>query len=201
MIYEQAVIDFLAQPENLPVALEIARRVEKTKDVLQIQFWHMFRDDIQRRLQEADLTENWKVLLTPDNALLNQYAYFHIRYELGEPKPLYLDVTVEAGPPKWNCLLTFGLRWSQNQPVAPNQPALTELVQVMTDSGLALNSNQWWLMYVYMEHRLRDDTFLVRFASDPARTVEEIGSVVWSLFQIVSKPLAVVNQELFNMSI
>lgn len=200
MDYERAVIDFLAQPENLPVALEIAKQVEQTKNHLQIQFWHMFRDDMQKRLQEVDSTENWRALLTPDSDLLTAYTQCNIRYGLGGAKPLFLDVTLEAGPPKWDRVLIYGLRWSQNQPVSPNLPTLTQLVHIMTDSGVTFNSSQWWLMYVHMETRLRNDAFLVDFASNPELMIEEIGDIVWGLFQAVSKPLADVNQELFSMS-
>lgn len=57
MKYENKIWDFLAQKENLPIAMEIAENIEKVKGRVGNAFWERVRASLQRRLEEGGLHE------------------------------------------------------------------------------------------------------------------------------------------------
>lgn len=199
MDYERAVVDFLARPDNLPIALEVAKRIEKVKDQIQIQFWQQYRDVMGQRLQAASLTERWQMQLTPERKLLDPWAKCHIGYSAPNRQALHLDVTLEVENPRIVGYLYYGLRWSEQHSEAPDSARMTEIMNVLKMMGLSLKSkSNWWVMYINLEHRLREEQFLLRYVAEPDQVIGEISERVWTFFAQMREPLETLNGAIAN---
>ncbi|MBI1293575.1 hypothetical protein GC175_01285 [bacterium] len=189
MDYEQSVVEFLAQPENLPTALEVARRVEKVRDHLQIRFWHMYRDEMERRQRSSDVASDWRIALTADKDLLKAWARCSIDYISVTKGVLHLAVAVEASKQQWGCPLIYGLRWSQWQQEIPSLPEVTNLRQALKLNNTLAKNSTWWLNYQDSDVGLRRDPFLTRFAAEPNVVIHELSEIVWTFFTQIREPL------------
>src|SRR5271157_1987630 len=59
--HEKAMVNFLAQPENLGFAFEIYDLFSDVMDKLIIDFWKDLRDILRKRLSEEGYEQNWVV--------------------------------------------------------------------------------------------------------------------------------------------
>lgn len=60
MLSDESVFEFLSQSDNLPVALEVARYVEKLRKTLHERFWATFNLRIKRNLVDTNLSQSWE---------------------------------------------------------------------------------------------------------------------------------------------
>lgn len=196
MDYEQSVVEFLAQSENLPTALEVARRVEQVKDHLQIRFWHMYRAEMERRLRTSDFAADWQTKLTADKNLLKAWARCSINYIPAAKSRLQLAVSIEAGKSQWGCSLYYGLRWSQWQQEIPQMPEVSHLLTVLKSHNATTKNSTWWLSYQDLDVGLRQDEHVTRFAAEPDAVIHDISEIMWTLFTQIREPLEAVNRRL-----
>ena len=54
MPLDDPTLQFLAQPENLPLALEISKKVERLKIELHKKFWPAMTTDLRERLEASE---------------------------------------------------------------------------------------------------------------------------------------------------
>jgi hypothetical protein len=201
MDYERAAAEFLARPENLPIALEVAKRIEQTKNYLQIRFWHMYRDEMEHRLYTAKHSQQWQVSLERQERLLDPYAKCLLVPAKVRQGAVYLRVTLEAQHPRNEYNFIYGLCWSTQYGATLNPIMAEEMVKVLKTISFAVNPSDWWLTYVSVGQRLREDTFLVRFTSEPEEAVNEIADIVWSFFGQIREPLEALNESLSHSSV
>ena len=197
MTYEESVVQLLSQPENLPIALEMVKRVEAVRDHLQIEFWHRYRDEMERRLQEAELKHPWETQLRPDKALVNPWALCDVLEKPLSGPDLHLRVTLESGQPKDGSPLYYGVKLSRPQEADSPQRVMVE--QLLKQKGFKLNSSDYWPLSFGLDYQLREDTFLVRFVSNPDDVIHEISEIVWSFFVQLREFLESTNIKLANM--
>ncbi|MBL7222797.1 MAG: hypothetical protein ISS72_02995 [Candidatus Brocadiae bacterium] len=69
MDYEEAVAEFLSQPENFRLALEVAQRLEDAKRRVEIGFWHTCYAKAQEHLAGSEWATTWTVAIDPDENL------------------------------------------------------------------------------------------------------------------------------------
>ena len=62
MNYDEEILEFLAEPGNIDIALDVDRRVKKLKSRLHIEFWEGVVKFLEDQLRTALLTPQWQVL-------------------------------------------------------------------------------------------------------------------------------------------
>jgi hypothetical protein len=200
MNYDQSVVEFLAQPDNFAVAVEVAARIEKVRDHLQIRYWNEYRDEMRRRLQDGGLASHWDVTLSSKEMLLKRWANCKLTYRSPMQQPLYLNVGLESALSRSDFRLHYGLVWSQEvqQPLDGGIPA--DLLQALQALKCPLDATGYWLTYVEVDYRTRDDDFLLRIANDSGTLVNEIADIVWRFFTTIRAPLEAANVALASMT-
>lgn len=201
MNYEQAIIEFLARPENFPIALDVAKQVEHVKDHLQVQFWSHYSEAIGRRLTSAGLIEGWREKIQCNENLLGAYTKCRIAFKPQKPDVVHLDVALEAGVPRDGYPIYYGLHWSRPYQKTYESPTLSKIRDIVSKLGFRLNPNPWWVMTSQLRLSLRDDRLLTRLASEPAQVNDEVVNAVWTFFEQVRVPLEAVNEVLANSNI
>jgi len=144
----QAIVDFLALPENLPAALEIAEYVEHAKNHLILQFWHRYHDEMTRRLIESNLADQWHMRLKDDQLLCQPYAECRIAFRPARADALHLDVPLWVAQPADRLPLCYGLCWSREVPETPVMPEITEYAQALEYMWLKPDGQSWWFKLI-----------------------------------------------------
>lgn len=193
---DQAIVEFLARPENFPAALEIAQHMERVKDHVVLQFWHGYRDEMTRRLIESNLTGHWHMRLKDDQLLRQPYAECRIAYRPDCAHALHLDVPLWVGPPTERLPLHYGLCWSREVPETPAIPEIAELAQVLETMWLKPDGQSWWFKLIRLQDGLRENEFLLRTIHTPDAVTEEYADLVWMFFEQIRGPLEKVNDAL-----
>lgn len=196
MNYDHAVIEFLSLPENLPTAFEIAKRVDHVKNHLIVRFWRECRDQLNSRLHAADATDRWEVVLASDNKLISDRASCRIAYRSQTSGTMQVEAMLESGQRAANSRLYYGLHWSREIRDQREPAIVEELMTTVRSLGYVGEESAAWPLYIYFNCRLRDETFLLQFTSEPAQVVNEYTDVVWRFFEQIREPLEAANASL-----
>jgi hypothetical protein len=174
---EQAVLDFFAQQENLPLALVVAEQVDTTRRNMNNDFWRK----LAKRLES--IAPAWQVELTYDrnteNCLVGAYL------QPASEQPLYLCPMLEQQIIGDSQRIYFGLIWSD--PAASGQPFTPEvdaLRKDMLDKGY--KSSDKFLIWQWTPYYPRSKDFLLRYAEDAEAFLDEASNL---LREILDNPL------------
>lgn len=170
---EQAVLDFFAQPENLPLGLSVAEQMDEIREQMNARFWLA----LQSRLDTVPQSE-WQTQVTEDrNAATMRVG---LQCKLRESQTICLSPMLEQQYMGGTWRIFYGLMW-QVAP-APGQlalPAVSALKQRLADAGFKNNENflawQWTNLYP------RRGDFLQRFAQNPEKLLDETESIFKTL--------------------
>ncbi|MBI5429654.1 MAG: hypothetical protein HY938_04240 [Nitrosomonadales bacterium] len=165
---EQAVLDFFAQQENLPLGLSVAEQMDRIREQMNSRFWKELRQRLDALIAEQGLP--WQTALTEDKNAQDTVVglYCTPRTE----QQIYLRPMAEQQYLGGVWRIYFGLMWSA--PPTPDQlalPAVRNLKLALQSAGFKNNESflawQWTLFYP----RRRD--FLTRFAQQPQIILDE----------------------------
>lgn len=73
---------------------------------------------------------------------------------------------------------------------------LGEIIPKVQQLGYEGQKSVTWLLYLELGYHLREDEFLLRFASEPTQIVREICDTVWRFFEHIREPLEAANEAL-----
>lgn len=196
MSYEDAILDFLAKPENLPIALEVAEYVEKLKDSMLEKFWLEFAAQLEGRFDEAKHAPDWKFRKTNTDNLLDKWTRCAISPNRpASAAPAYTEVCFEHNGRGWGYRFYLGVRWTKPVEKIDPFPSLERLRKVMLKHGLK-KSSSWGPGWKWTPFYAHGETFLIRMGNDPEKFVAEMVGQTWDLFVALEKHLDRVNQDL-----
>ena len=166
---EQAVLEFFARPENLPLALSVAEQTDQLRAQLNSQFWR----DLLRHLQTAQLGNkaDWQITATDDRNAPDHLVglYFTPAVE----QPIFLRPMMEQQNLGKGLQIYLGLMWSATP--TPEQlalPAVRALRDTLKASGYKDNESflawQWTTLYP------RSQAFLLKYTRRPEQIFAEI---------------------------
>jgi hypothetical protein len=179
---QQALIDYLAKPENLPTALEISDHIEKVKDKLQYGFWAAVQTELDVRLVESGFNQSW-MLRTAEQRPVDDYYWccFHQigRYEANEP---CLCIQFMQAHRRDSYRLYYGIRWNRE---ITGDFGLIEVQKLGKDLALAgfTYSPPWFVGKKFLDCYPRHNEFLIAMAQHGQELVLEFTQLFWTFFE------------------
>lgn len=169
---EQAVLNFFAQEENLPLALSVAEQTDALRQKMNNTFW--------LRLQEriAALTPEWKVQITEDRNTPDCLVglYFQPLHE----QALFLRPMMEQQILGGALRIYFGLMWSSAP--APEATQLAEVIALRDALQMeGYKSNENFLAWQWTLYDPRRRKFLLRFSTQPDALLDEAAALLHGL--------------------
>ncbi len=184
---EQAVLEFFAQTENLPLALSVADQVDGTRQKLNNTFWLALCDRIAAR------APSWRVATTEDRNAAECLVGLHLQPT--QEQTIYLRPMLEQQYLGDTLRIYYGLMWS----AAPT-PELTRLNAIHTlrdtlqTAGFKTNEN--YLAWQWTPYHPRRKDFLLRFSTAKDALLDEAAGLLDDLLVKHSAALHAANSAL-----
>ena len=184
---EQAVLEFFAQTENLPLALSVADQVDGARQKLNNDFWLALRQRI------AAGAPSWRVATTEDRNAAECLVGLHL--QPAQEQTLYLRPMLEQQYLGDTLRIYYGLMWS----AAPT-PELTRLNTIHTlrdtlqTAGFKHNEN--YLAWQWTPYHPRRKDFLLRFSTAKDALLDEAAGLLDDLLVKHSAALHAANSAL-----
>lgn len=170
---EQAVLDFFAQQENLPLALSVAELVDTIRLRMNNQFWR------QLGTRAEHLSPAWQVQLTEDRNTEDCIVGLSLQPASGE-NPLFLRPMLEQQLLGETPRIYFGLMW--NSPPAPDRLALPEVAALraaLQQEGY--KGSEKFLAWQWSAYHPRERRFLLRLAEAQDELLDEVARLLEQL--------------------
>lgn len=187
---EQAVLDFFAKPENLPLGLSVAALMDDIRQRINSSFWQALQQRLEVRHSNA---KTWQSELTEDRNATGVAVGLHCRPVTPQEPCLFPMLEQQFQGGVWR--IYMGLMW-QSTPT-PDQlalPAVATLKHTLKEAGFSGNENfaAWqWTRF----HPRRSD-FLLRYTQDPEKLLDEVESTFNSLLVEQREQIAAANAAL-----
>ncbi len=169
---EQAVLNFFAQEENLPLALSVAELVDATRQRMNNDFWLRLGERL------TSLAAGWEVKLTEDrnaeDCLVGLYLQPHSEQTLFL-RPM-MEQQMISGMPH----IYFGLMWSSAP--APDKAQLSEVVSLrdaLQQEGF--KNNESFLAWQWSPYYPRSKKFLLRLSATSDALLDEAAGLLQQL--------------------
>ena len=173
---EQAVLDFFARKENLPLALSVAAQVDSMRLQLNHAFWMALRERIAELVVAHELP--WRVETTEDRNAAECLVGLHLQPETDQT--LYLRPMLEQQYMGNTLRIYYGLMW--NAKPAPEQIQLSA-INTLRDSLRVegFNNNESFIAWQWTPYHPRRRDFLLRFSSAADALLDEAAGLVQHL--------------------
>ena len=163
---EQAIFEFFSQAENLSLALSVAEQMDNLRKQMNNRFWQELSARLDALIKEHQLA--WRVELTEDKASPECLVGLHC--SLNSNQPLYLRPMMEQQYSGGEWRIYFGLIWSGASGHAGLATA-TNLKATLQKAGF--KNNESFLAWQWTGFHPRRKDFLLRYASQPEKLLEE----------------------------
>lgn len=169
---EQAVLNFFAQKENLPLALSVANQVDGTRQKLNNDFWLALSERIV-----ASTTE-WRTSTTEDRNATECLVGLYLQPETEQK--LYLRPMLEQQYLGDTLRIYYGLMWSVAPTLEQKQlSVINTLRNTFQEAGF--KSNESFLAWQWTSYYPRNMDFLLRFSTTADALLNEATSLIQNL--------------------
>lgn len=182
---QQAVLDFFAQPENLPLGLSVAEQMDEIRMQLNTQFWQALQTRLN--LPDQPYHADFHTDIIEDRNESDMLVGVQCRPKQTQAVFLFPVLEQQYMGGKWR--IFFGLMW--NTPPQANQLALSAIDKLKTallDAGFKNNEN--FLAWRWTTFYPRQSYFLMRFSTQADALLDE--------FEALLKPL--LTEPLLNLA-
>jgi hypothetical protein len=192
------VSTFLCQPENIAVALEVARQVEKLRDQLHRSFWPAVEKALKARLESSPHAQRWFIAKPGSYKKNFTNCKFEPRFKPEGRSVSGLFVCFMQGTQDAGFPLNYGIVWSPNVPKGPHgSESYSRMIRISGERGFQNKyANEWWPACQYLDFSIKSDEFLLQYASNPVKFIESIADLIWDYFTVLETDLFAYNQEL-----
>lgn len=173
---QQAVLDFFAQTENLPLGLAVAEQMDTIRKRMNSRFWQALQQRLEALINEHALP--WQVMTTEDRNAADSLVGLHCNLRSGQE--LFLRPMMEQQIMGGNWRIYFGLMWSA--PPSPEHlalPTVIALKETLQQAGFKNNEShlgwQWTMLYP------RRKDFLLRYAQQPETLLNDAQAFLQTL--------------------
>ncbi len=169
---EQAVLNFFAQEENLPLALSVADLIDATRQRMNNDFWLRLGERL------TSVAAGWEVKLTEDrnaeDCLVGLYLQPNSEQNLFL-RPMMEQQTI-GGMPR----IYFGLMWSSAP--APDKSSLADVAALgSTLQQYGYKCNESFLAWQWSPYYPRSKKFLLQLAATPDKLLDEAAGLLQQL--------------------
>ncbi len=184
---EQAVLDFFAQTENLPLALSVADQVDGVRQKLNNDFWLALRQRI------AAGAPSWRVATTEDRNAAECLVGLYL--QPAQEQKLYLRPMLEQQYLGDTLRIYYGLMWSAAPtPELKQLNAIHTLHDTLQAAGFKTNKN--YLAWQWTSYHPRRKDFLLRFSTAKDALLDEAAGLLDDLLVKHSAALHAANSAL-----
>lgn len=190
---QQAVLDFFAQTENLPLGLAVAEQMDVLREKMNSQFWLTLQKPLDILIAEHKLP--WQSTVIDDRNAAGSVVGLYCA--LDPEQEQYLRPMLEQQNIGGNLRIFFGLMWSL--PPTPEQlafPAVQALKHALQKTGFNSNENhlgwQWTMLYP------RRQDFLLRYARHTEAVLEDALALLKTLLLEQHDLIAAANHALHS---
>lgn len=190
---EQAVLDFFAQTENLPLGLAVAEQMDELRRQINNQFWRDLQSRLDSLINEHELT--WQLRLTEDRNAPDSLVGLHLTPRADQA--IYLTPMVEQQYLGGEWRIYFGLRW--NVPAAPDLLASTPVHSLklsMLKAGF--KTNESFLAWQWTAFHPRRKDFLLRYSLQPGQLLDELEAILKTLLLVHGPAITQANAALLS---
>ena len=188
------IFDFLTQPENLAVALEVSDYVQKLLVENHQKFWQFANAEIDHLLDDSALSEKWTWEKFPLNRLRTtwQKAYLIPKTQLSSTP--FLQFAIGQAGRESGFRPYFGVVWNE----FPNDfehPQLTKLTGMVVGQGITITSTlPRWIRWDYLAPSLTLPENIRRLHTEPQMMVSEAIQKFWRTFTILEPEMDEINR-------
>lgn len=194
MSYEDQVLEFLAQPDNLPIAIQVADYIQKLKEELHQRFWPSFNAVAKTRLTGSEHVSKWSFSPFPIKRLRTEYQDCAI-FPLKDDGSNQSGLAVFFGQSSRDNSYRFyhGIKWIK-KPKDFDHPLLTDLKsQLVAHNLIHAWDNRPGLNYLH--YRAQGEDFMLKMYHEPEIIVGELVDNFWQLFLDFLPIIDAVNKE------
>ena len=195
MSSEDEIFEYLTQPENLPIALEIADYVEQLKHKLHRKFWTTFNPRMEQRLKISEYNSTWVFHPHPARRYRTEWGKSYIAPAGKNYKSIsQLRVAFGQGSRSNDYRFFWGANWIK-EPENFDNPAMTKLKAELIARDINIVEKHWpgWGRYKYSPY---DSQFMIRMYRDTEELIAEIVEDVWKLFTDLRPIIEEINDSL-----
>lgn len=188
------ILAFLAQPENLPLALEIHQRVIQLRKELHSTFWKSVKVELEQRLSNSPQSQDWELVDGATKKYNKDWAYISLKPKA--PSGLFLGPMLQQAQSSADFRLRVGIAWSEQQQKGQlYMPQTLALETTLKNQGFR-QDDLWWIGIKDLDWWIPKNDFLLKMANEQASFIVEIADSFWSLFREHEKLLVAANEEL-----
>lgn len=188
---EQAVLNFFAQKENLPLALSVANQVDGTRQKLNNDFWLALSESIVAN------TSEWRTSTTEDRNATECLVGLYLEPETEQK--LYLRPMLEQQHLGDTLRIYYGLMWSTVPTLEQKQlSAIKTLHNTFQQAGF--KNNESFLAWQWTSYYPRNMDFLLRFSTTADALLNEASDLIQNLLVTHRDALHFANSALLESS-
>jgi hypothetical protein len=185
---EQAVLEFFAQAENLPLGLSVAEQMDKLREQMNNRLWQDLLLRLDALIKEHKLA--WQVEPTEDKNAPDSLVGLHCTTPVKQA--VYLRPMMEQQYLGGVWRIYFGLMWSAAP--SPDQLALAAVTRLKKSLQKAdFKNNESFLAWQWTIFHPRRKDFLLRYAQQPEKLLEDIEDIFKPLLIEHSEPIEQAN--------
>ena len=196
MSTEDDIFEYLAAPENLPVALEISDYVEQLKHNIHWRFWTTYNPRMEQKLTTSEFGSDWVYHPHPARRYRTAWGKSYIAPEGETDKIPQLRVAFGQGSQASNFNFFWGANWNK-QPQDFDHPSMTKLKSELVARDMNIVERDWpgWGKYKYSAF---DVEFMIRMYQESETLISEIVEDFWQFFTELRPILDEINISLKN---
>lgn len=184
---EQAVLDFFAQKQNLPLALSVANQIDGIRQEMNNDFWRSLCERISTTVPD------WRVAITEDRNAPECLVGLHLQPE--QDQKIYLRPMMEQQYLGNTLRIYYGLMWSTAPSAEQKQLSVIQtLSHAFQESGF--KSNESFLAWQWSAYHPRDMDFLLRFSTHADALLDEAANMMLDLLERQRDALQLANRAL-----
>ena len=120
MNYDNEIVEFLLQPENLPIALEVTKQMVSVRRELHKFFWMDFQQALSERFEKSDYKDKWTITFDDEFEYDYKTCSISVRDKPKNYKGYVISISIQQNYPKDKFRLCYGICWNQAQKSIPN---------------------------------------------------------------------------------
>lgn len=198
MAIAKDILNYLTQPENLALALEISDHVDELKRQTHYDFWIAFNHEIQTRLSESDLHTQWAYQPFDVERMRTDWNQAYMQPVLRDDPVSFLQFAVGQASSKNNFSLMWGVLWNKTPENYPSLSLANLKSTILANKMTIMDAAPRWLGWNYLPYTPFTYSFIHRMHSERESFVGEVVETVWKAFQEMQADMHRINQSVLQ---
>lgn len=195
--YEEKIIRFLSNRENLPLVLEIVDRYESIECKLYEQFWRIIKENLEKNIQSVGMSNLWECNLPKDEKPNKNKYRCKVVEKNGENSEI-LCYIIEIEYIEDKCEITHGIYSEITDIREPKWQEKEECRKLLLEAkkihGRSMQYYPGW-KYSYDKNLLKNE-MLLSINENPDEIAGEVAEAAWHDFKRIEEYIRKANKEI-----